>query len=87
MSAPHPEPATPSANVADFERSLDELEQLVGRMEKGDMSLDESLQAFERGVSLYRNCQGALEQAELRVRLLMDPNDPNSAVPFDPDTP
>jgi exodeoxyribonuclease VII small subunit len=87
MSAPHPEPAAPSANVADFERSLDELEQLVGRMEKGDMSLDESLQAFERGVSLYRNCQGALEQAELRVRLLMDPNDPNSAVPFDPDTP
>ncbi|MDZ4814504.1 MAG: exodeoxyribonuclease VII small subunit [Pseudomonadota bacterium] len=87
MSAAIPTPATPSAKVADFERSLDELEQLVGRMEKGDMSLDESLQAFERGVSLYRNCQGTLEQAELRVRMLMDPNDPNSAIPFDPDTP
>ncbi len=87
MSTPSPVPASPSANVADFERSLDELEQLVGKMEKGDMSLDDSLQAFERGVSLYRNCQGALEQAELRVRLLIDPNDPNSAVPFDPDTP
>jgi exodeoxyribonuclease VII small subunit len=87
MSASLPASATPSANVADFERSLDELEQLVGRMEKGDMSLDDSLQAFERGVSLYRNCQGALEQAELRVRMLMDPNDPASAVPFDPDTP
>jgi exodeoxyribonuclease VII small subunit len=87
MSTPLSTSPAPAANVADFERSLDELEQLVGKMEKGDMSLDESLQAFERGVSLYRNCQGALEQAELRVRLLMDPNDPNSAVPFDPDTP
>ncbi len=87
MSSPNPAPAAPTANVAEFERSLDELEGLVGRMEKGDMSLDESLQAFERGVSLYRNCQGALEQAELRVRMLMDPNDPASAVPFDPDTP
>ena len=73
--------------VADFELSLAELETLVGRMEKGDLSLDESLQSFERGVALYRNCQGALEQAELRVRQWLDPNDPQSAVPFDPDTP
>lgn len=79
--------AVPKSSVAEFEQSLDELEQLVGKMEKGDLSLDESLQAFERGVSLYRNCQNALESAELRVRLLMDPADPASAVPFDPDTP
>lgn len=73
--------------VADFERSLEELESLVGRMEKGEMTLDESLQIFERGISLYRDCQRALEQAELQVRQLMDPNDSQSAVPFDPDTP
>ena len=72
--------------VAGFERSLDELEQLVQKMEKGELSLDESLTAYERGVALYRQCQGALQQAELRVRLLSDVGDPDSAVPFAPDT-
>ena len=47
------------------------------------MSLEESLAAYERGVGLYRRCQGALEQAELRVRLLSDPQSPASAEPFD----
>ena len=73
----------PAASVvAGFERSLDELEQLVQRMEKGDMSLDESLGAYERGVALYRQCQGALQQAELRVKLLSDLGDPDNAAPF-----
>lgn len=78
-------PATPDdpSAVADFETSLDELEQLVQRMEQGELSLDESLKAYERGVALYRRCQGALEQAELKVRLLADPADPDGAVPFD----
>ena len=70
--------------VADFEVSLDELEQLVEKMEHGDMSLEESLAAYERGVGLYRKCQGALEQAELRVRLLSDPEQPAAAEPFPP---
>lgn len=78
-------PAPPPSPVAQFESSLDELEQLVQKMEKGEMSLDESLAAYERGVNLYRQCQGALEQAELRVRLLTDPADPDSAQPFAPD--
>ena len=72
-----------TAAVADFEKSLDELEQLVQRMEQGELSLDDSLKAYERGVALYRRCQGALEQAELKVRLLADPADPDGAVPFD----
>lgn len=76
------DPPAPNA-VAEFEQSLDELESLVQRMEKGDLSLDESLVAYERGVGLYRRCQTALEQAELRVRLLTDPLDPDSAEPFD----
>ncbi len=75
---------TPSV-VAGFERSLDELEQLVQRMEKGEMSLDESLGAYERGVALYRECQGALQQAELRVKLLSDLGDPDRAEHFAPD--
>jgi exodeoxyribonuclease VII small subunit len=73
--------------IVDFEKSLDELEQLVARMEHGDLSLDDSLASFERGVALYRNCQSALEQAELRVRLLLDPTDPESAAPFQPEMP
>ena len=81
-AAPSSQPA-----VAAFEQSLDELEQLVARMEHGDMSLDDSLAAFERGVALYRQCQGALDQAELRVRKLLDPEAPDSAEPFAADPP
>ena len=78
-------PETTPSPVADFETSLDQLEQLVEKMEHGEMSLEESLAAYERGVGLYRKCQTALEQAELRVRLLSDPADPDSAQPFQPD--
>lgn len=79
-----PKKDTPDASpVARFEHSLDELEQLVEKMEQGEMSLEDSLAAYERGVGLYRRCQAALEQAELRVRLLSDPEDPASAEPFD----
>lgn len=78
-------PASEASPVADFESSLDALEQLVEKMEHGEMSLEESLAAYERGVGLYRRCQQALEQAELRVRLLSDPADPASAESFQPD--
>jgi exodeoxyribonuclease VII small subunit len=71
--------------VADFERSLDALEQLVEKMEQGQMSLEDSLAAYERSVGLYRRCQQALEQAELRVRLLSDPEQPEAAEPFGDD--
>ncbi len=56
----------------DFEAALAELEQLVDRMEAGDMTLEASLAAFERGVSLTRQCQGALRSAELRVQQLTE---------------
>jgi len=79
-------PATEPSPVADFEASLEALEQLVEQMEHGQMSLEESLAAYERGVGLYRRCQTALEQAELRVRVLSDPQDPASAEPM-PDLP
>lgn len=59
-----------STELADFETSLDELETLVEQMESGDLSLEESLQAFERGVALTRSCQSALKSAELRVQKL-----------------
>ena len=76
---------SPQTPVADFESSLAELESLVARMEQGDLSLDDSLGAFERGIALFRHCQQALDQAELKVKLLLDPADPDSAAPFEPD--
>ena len=51
-------------------------------MEKGEQSLDDSLASYERGVGLYRQCQTALEQAELRVRLLSDPLRPDTGDDF-----
>lgn len=75
-------PNTTLPAAASFERALDELEQLVQNMEKGEQSLDESLAAYERGIALYRDCQKALEQAEQRVRLLADPANPAAAEDF-----
>lgn len=83
MARKTPDKDATASPVADFEHSLDALEQLIDRMETGELSLEESLAAYERGVGLYRRCQTALEQAELRVRLLSDPQDPASAEAFD----
>ncbi len=58
----------------DFETALEELEDLVVRMEAGDMSLEASLSAFERGVKLTRHCQTALRSAELKVKKLTENN-------------
>jgi exodeoxyribonuclease VII small subunit len=60
---------TPSLN---FEAALEELEKLVEQMETGELSLEASLQAFERGVVLTRECQKALKDAELRVAALTE---------------
>ena len=79
--SPASSPQDPSP-VATFEASLDALEALVERMEQGGLNLEESLSAYERGIGLYRECQTALEQAELRVRLLSDLDAPESARPF-----
>ncbi|MDG2516479.1 exodeoxyribonuclease VII small subunit [Lysobacter soli] len=79
---PAQDDAPSTSPVSDFEQSLDALEQLVEKMEHGEMSLEDSLAAYERGVGLYRRCQSALEEAELRVRLLSDPQNPASGEPF-----
>lgn len=57
-----------------FEESLEELESLVEQMEDGDLSLEESLAAFEKGVRLARECQDALKNAEQRVQVLLQQN-------------
>jgi exodeoxyribonuclease VII small subunit len=58
----------------DFEGSLSELEAIVEKLEHGDLTLDESLKQFERGVQLARSCQGALKQAEQKVEILLRKN-------------
>jgi len=57
--------------VFNFEASLVELESLVQQMEQGDLTLEHSLQAFERGIALTRGCQTALAAAEQKVNVLM----------------
>ena len=53
-----------------FERALDELEKLVGRMEGGDLSLEQSLASHKRGLELARFCQERLESAQQQVKVL-----------------
>lgn len=69
----------------DFEAALQELEELVDKMENGNFGLEESLQQFERGVSLTRACQKALSDAEQKVRILMQNNGKQGLEPFDSD--
>ena len=62
--------AASKENDVNFEAAMLELEQLVSQMEHGDLSLDDSLKAFERGVLLTRQCQKSLAEAELKVKML-----------------
>ena len=66
---------TNTTSIADFEKSLDELEKLVRDLEQGELSLEQSLAAFERGVKLTRECQSALKSAEQRVEQLVQSSD------------
>ena len=73
MPKPSTSPAAAPAvtPVVDFETSMSELESLVERLEAGDLPLEESLQAFERGIALTRSCQSALKDAEQKVEVLL----------------
>ena len=69
--------------LPDFEKSLEELENLVEQLESGDLSLDDSLKQFKRGVELTRHCQEVLEKAQQTVEKLVDNADESSARPFE----
>ena len=64
-----------------------ELEELVERLEQGDLSLEESLAAFERGVTLTRTCQSALKEAEQKVEILLKKAGEPVVEEFAPDEP
>ena len=55
-----------------FEKALEELESLVADLESGDLSLENSLKSFEKGIKLARQCQKKLSQAELQVQKLIE---------------
>lgn len=64
----------------DFEKKLNRLEEIVQKMEKGELSLDESLKLFEEGVKLSRDCHGQLTTAEAQVKKLISVDDKGNAV-------
>ena len=67
----------------DFENKLSQLEVLVGEMEKGALSLEESLKAFEDGIKITRECQQALKDAEQKVEMLT--RDSTQPTTFEPE--
>ncbi|MGD9841359.1 MAG: exodeoxyribonuclease VII small subunit [Steroidobacteraceae bacterium] len=76
----------PRTDSPDFEKSLAELEQIVERMELGELSLDESLKQFERGITLTRSCQTSLQQAEQKVEILLkNSSNASDTAPFTTD--
>ncbi len=68
-------PRKKSTTPVEFEKALEELEALVERLEQGELTLEDSLKEFERGISLTRTCQSALREAEQRVRILTEQGD------------
>ena len=69
----------------DFEQALNELEGLVEKMEKGELSLEQAMADFQRGIELSRACQKSLRTAEQKVQLLIEQGKNEQLVPFDTD--
>lgn len=66
-----------------FEKSLDELEKIVAKLETGDLALEDSLKLFEEGVKLSRNCRERLTKAERRIEVLMSDGDELKTIEFE----
>ena len=64
----------PAKKPVNLEKALAELEKLVEEMEQGNLSLEESLKRFEKGIALTSDCQEALQSAELKVQELIEQN-------------
>ncbi|MFN2577988.1 MAG: exodeoxyribonuclease VII small subunit [Pyrinomonadaceae bacterium] len=75
-----------TAKPKTFESSLEELERIVRELEQGELPLERSLELFEHGVKLSRECQDRLNQAERRIEILMRDNQGRAAArPFEPE--
>ena len=73
------------AQPVDFEAAMRDLEDIVDKLERGDLPLEESLAAFERGVRLTRTCQSALKDAEQKVEILLKKSGGPDLAEFDPE--
>jgi exodeoxyribonuclease VII small subunit len=82
MSGSNPQTDT---KPLDFEAAMRDLEEIVERLEHGDLPLEESLKAFERGILLTRNCQSALKDAEQKVEILLKKAGEARVEDFEPD--
>lgn len=71
--------------VSNFENDLHELESLVEKMEAGELSLEDSLLHFERGIALTRSCQKALTEAEQKIQILLTESGAEKLQPFSAD--
>jgi exodeoxyribonuclease VII small subunit len=79
--------STPENNsLGGLEKSLEELEALVARLEGGELPLEFALKEFERGMKLTRQCQAALQEAEQKVEILLKKTEQAEPVPFAPST-
>ena len=65
-----------------FEKALEELEGIVEDLESGDLSLENSLKSFEKGIKLARQCQEQLSKAELQVQKLIEENGELNTTPL-----
>ena len=71
------------SNKFDFNKGLAELELIINKMESGDLSLEDSLKYFEKGVKLHRKCHSALTDAEQRVNILSEEDNYKKEKPFE----
>lgn len=65
-----------------FEKALTDLEGIVEQLESGDLSLEDALKSFEKGIKLTRQCQEQLSKAELQVKKLIEENGELKTVPL-----
>ena len=70
------------SSVAGLEKSLEELETLLKELESGELTLEDALAHFERGVKLTRQCQKALQEAEQKVEILLEKSPEAEPEPF-----
>lgn len=75
----------PTKKKVSFEEALDALNETVKAMESGDLSLEESLVSFEKGIALVRECQQSLDKAEQKVEKLIAKQDGFDTVEFSED--